>query len=282
MQIVKDYYAILETHLNATQEEIKRAWREQLQVWHPDRFTSNPTLQKKATEKTKSINEAYEVLSDTGKRQAYDSERQSSKDFRSDPVKNRTEDKIVTDCPNPICGTKLRVPHASERIKVSCPECRWSFTFDAGRGVKEDVRSGHDLPEFEIRRLLSLKGASPQLLAAFVELAQQVLRARSHKMEVRVTKDFVPFSLKTVEQPRNFADIISVSGVRIDLALKTGEPHYSFSDSQGMTRPIRSQAKKFRFGSFQREVPLQKKEDVPYIRDLVLQCCDNLSRRLDF
>ena len=279
---MKDYYAILEVHLDATQEEIKRAWREQLQVWHPNRFTHNPALQKKATEKTKSINESYEVLSDTKKRQSYNSERQSSKDFRDEAGKNRTEDKIVTDCPNPICGTKLRVPKASGRIKVSCPNCHWSFTFDAGGGVKEDIHSRHDLPEFEIRRLLSLKGTSPQLVAAFIDLAQQVLRARSHKMEVRTTKCYVPFSLKTVEQPRNFADIISVSGGRIDLALKTGEPLYHFSDSQGMTRPIRSQAMKFRFGSFQREVSLQKKEDVPYIRDLVLQCCDNLSRRLGF
>ena len=90
--IVKDYYAILEIHLNATQEEIKRAWREQLQVWHPDRFTHNPALQKKATEKTKSINEAYEVLSDTGERRSYDSGRQSSKDFRGEAGK-KTERK---------------------------------------------------------------------------------------------------------------------------------------------------------------------------------------------
>jgi len=45
-------------------EDIKQAWRDLAQVWHPDRFPSNERLQRKAQDKLKEINEAFEVLKD--------------------------------------------------------------------------------------------------------------------------------------------------------------------------------------------------------------------------
>jgi len=56
----KDYYKILGIDKNATQEEIKKAYRKLAKKYHPD---SNPG-DKKAEEKFKEINEAYEVLGD--------------------------------------------------------------------------------------------------------------------------------------------------------------------------------------------------------------------------
>ncbi|TSA02762.1 MAG: hypothetical protein D4R81_04445 [Nitrospiraceae bacterium] len=76
---MKDYYDILEVPPNATQEEIKQAWREQLQVWHPDRFLHNPSLRSKAEEKAKEINEAYETLGNQQKRQTYGGERSAQR-----------------------------------------------------------------------------------------------------------------------------------------------------------------------------------------------------------
>lgn len=46
----------------ASADEIKEAWRDLVQVWHPDRFSSNERLQQKAQEKLKLINQAYEKL----------------------------------------------------------------------------------------------------------------------------------------------------------------------------------------------------------------------------
>jgi hypothetical protein len=46
----------------ASPEEIKQAWRDLAQVWHPDRFSGNERLQEKAQEKLKEINQAYEKL----------------------------------------------------------------------------------------------------------------------------------------------------------------------------------------------------------------------------
>jgi len=55
-------YQILELDRNASPDEIKRAYKDIASVWHPDRFTRNPRLKKKAEEKLKEINLAYEIL----------------------------------------------------------------------------------------------------------------------------------------------------------------------------------------------------------------------------
>jgi len=46
----------------ASQEELNQAYRDLANVWHPDRFVGNPRLQKKAEEKFKEINAAYEYI----------------------------------------------------------------------------------------------------------------------------------------------------------------------------------------------------------------------------
>jgi molecular chaperone DnaJ len=64
----KDYYAILGVGKNATQKEIKDAYRKLARKFHPDTNKGN----QKTEEKFKEIGEAYEVLKDTKKRKEYD------------------------------------------------------------------------------------------------------------------------------------------------------------------------------------------------------------------
>jgi curved DNA-binding protein len=64
----KDYYKVLGVEKNATQQQIKEAYRKLAFRYHPDR-NKNDRL---ATEKMKQINEAYSVLSDPQKRKQYD------------------------------------------------------------------------------------------------------------------------------------------------------------------------------------------------------------------
>ncbi len=64
----KDYYNILGLNRNASEREIKQAYRRLARQYHPD---VNPG-DKSAESKFKQINEAYEVLSDSEKRRKYD------------------------------------------------------------------------------------------------------------------------------------------------------------------------------------------------------------------
>jgi len=73
-----NYYAVLELLPSATFADIKKAWHEQLQVWHPDRFNHSPALHRKAEARTQLINQAYQTLSDLTLRTRYDAATQNA------------------------------------------------------------------------------------------------------------------------------------------------------------------------------------------------------------
>lgn len=64
----RDYYDILGVHRDATEDDLKKAYRRQAMKYHPDR---NPG-DKEAEAKFKEVNEAYDALKDAEKRAAYD------------------------------------------------------------------------------------------------------------------------------------------------------------------------------------------------------------------
>src|SRR5689334_16468778 len=64
----KDYYKILGVSREASQDEVRKAFRKLARQYHPDVAKDK----KKAEEKFKEINEAYEVLGDPEKRKKYD------------------------------------------------------------------------------------------------------------------------------------------------------------------------------------------------------------------
>ena len=66
--MARDFYEVLGVERNASQEDIKRTYRKLSKEWHPDKHKG----EKEAEQRYKEINEAYETLGNTKKRQMYD------------------------------------------------------------------------------------------------------------------------------------------------------------------------------------------------------------------
>lgn len=111
---MKNYYDILELNSDVSQERIREQYRLLLHAWHPDKFPTQEQ-KRKAEEKIKEINEAYEVLGDPDKRKQYDykinnpnpvnQEKKSPVD-RETP-ENKTYDREVDICQS--CGQLAEV-----------------------------------------------------------------------------------------------------------------------------------------------------------------------------
>ena len=80
-----NYYTLLELLPTATDADIRKAWHEQIQVWHPDRFNHSPALHRKAEARTQLINQAYQTLSDPTARARYDATTQPEASHRPPP-----------------------------------------------------------------------------------------------------------------------------------------------------------------------------------------------------
>ncbi len=107
-----NYYTLLELLPTATEAEIKKAWHEQIQVWHPDRFNHAPTLHRKAEARTQLINQAYQTLSDPVARASYDAKIQPSASDRpaprSSPAPRPSSESYTSVTPGPQQSTRSR------------------------------------------------------------------------------------------------------------------------------------------------------------------------------
>jgi curved DNA-binding protein CbpA len=81
----KDYYAILGIHPSAEEAVISAAYRALAKLYHPDLYKGSD-----AAEMMVKINEAYETLSDEGRRKKYDATRSNNLP-EDDPILDSTE-----------------------------------------------------------------------------------------------------------------------------------------------------------------------------------------------
>ena len=59
---MQDPYKVLGVDPSASDEEIKKAYRDLARKYHPDRYTSNPDMAELANEKMKEVNTAYDEI----------------------------------------------------------------------------------------------------------------------------------------------------------------------------------------------------------------------------
>lgn len=62
MDDIAKYYEVLGLKIGATLPQVREAYLDLIKVWHPDRFTNDPSLKTKAHIKTQEINAAFEKV----------------------------------------------------------------------------------------------------------------------------------------------------------------------------------------------------------------------------
>lgn len=107
---MKDYFKTLDISRNATDSEIKTAYRRAAKFYHPDRYNNDPEMKKEAEKRFKEATEAYKVLSDPEKRQVH------LNDLHRDEQKHkkRADDKKAKDQHH---ETKQRFTYYGKTIK---------------------------------------------------------------------------------------------------------------------------------------------------------------------
>ncbi len=81
---MKNPYEVLGIDKNATDEEVKTAYKQQARKYHPDNYTDNP-LSDLASEKMKEINEAYDTIMNERKGKKQNGSSQSGGYYQSGP-----------------------------------------------------------------------------------------------------------------------------------------------------------------------------------------------------
>ena len=108
---LRQAYKILEIPENASMQEVKQAHRDLAQIWHPDRQPQNERLQKKALEKMKDLNAAYDCICSHLK----------AKGFTDDESKHKDSGERTIICPQ--CGAKNRIPSSINDSGAKCGKC---------------------------------------------------------------------------------------------------------------------------------------------------------------
>ncbi|MEO6740674.1 MAG: J domain-containing protein [Chthoniobacteraceae bacterium] len=149
MHDLRESYRILDLHPGVSLDEVKRAYREQVKIWHPDRFVSDPILQEKAQEKLRQANLAYERLTEQG-----------AIAIRMEPV----PETIPEAAPAWNAEPTLHGPKT-----IRCKRCRRRFWSDAEKCPKCGARNRMSL---EVRFALSVAFIIA-LVALFVYVISQ-------------------------------------------------------------------------------------------------------------
>jgi curved DNA-binding protein CbpA len=108
---LKHSYEIFQLGPDATPDQIKQVYRALVKKWHPDRFSHDPQLQRRAQEKFIEINEAYERL-----RNPSLDESRISESRKAAPQPSRAQTQVTPRRPPSVRVSRINSPHESSRI----------------------------------------------------------------------------------------------------------------------------------------------------------------------
>lgn len=127
-----DHYQTLGIPRRATQEEIRKAFRELVHIWHPD-VSKEPN----ATTRFQKINEAYQVLSDTRTRREYDlgqgwrpiqDPADQAREESARAAQNERRNRVAESARQQMArGARQRIAEEEAQLRSPvCPECKGS------------------------------------------------------------------------------------------------------------------------------------------------------------
>ena len=185
--MAKDYYKILGIPKNASDGEIKKAYRKLAMQYHPDR---NPGKEKWANEKFKEINEAYGVLGDPQKRKQYDQFGTVGNigDIFGSPFTRTTFQEMMKD----FGGAGLRFDFLDDIFGDFLKDRGSSFSFRRGRPrkVRFEARPGQEINLDEIfsqaRRTQEVHYELAISQAEALQGVKKILKRRGKRLEVKI------------------------------------------------------------------------------------------------
>jgi curved DNA-binding protein len=216
--MAKDYYGILGVPRNASDVEIKKAYRKLAMQYHPDR---NPGKEKWANEKFKEINEAYGVLGDPQKRKQYDQFGTVGNigDIFGSPFTTTTFEEMIKD----FGGAGLRFDFLDDIFGDFLKGRGSSFSFRSFGGrpgrVRFEVWPGQEINLDEIFSQARRPQEAHYELAISQEEALQgvkkILKRRGKKLEVRI-----PAGVRTGDVVRYRNALQTSDGLPGDILIK--------------------------------------------------------------
>lgn len=177
--MAKDYYQTLSVPRNASEEEIKKAFRKLAMQYHPDR---NPGKEKWANEKFKEINEAFSVLGDPEKRKQYDqfgtAEGVNISNVFSSPFTRGTFEDLMKD----FGGAGLRFDFLDDIFRDFLGGRSFSFRTYGGPKAKTDLNEmfGQAQKAQPVRYELTINAEEAR------SGAKKLLQRKNRKLEVRI------------------------------------------------------------------------------------------------
>jgi len=207
--MAQDYYGILGLPRNASDAEIKKAFRKLAMQYHPDR---NPGKEKWANEKFKEINEAYGVLGDPQKRKQYDQFGTVGEigDVFSSPFTRTTFEEMMKD----FGGAGLRFDFLDDIFGDFLNDRGSSFSFRSfsGRpaGVRFQIWPGQEINLGKIfgqaRRTQDVRYELAISQQEALQGVRKILKRRGKRLEIKIPAGVRTGSVVRLRNARQISD----------------------------------------------------------------------------